>query len=354
MLSINELKCRFRKNDTFYFYANIIRYWRKKDFRDMVRGFCKSDVVLVQHPGKKKPDLFIYRAGAKNLGLFGEVLFTLGLLYYAEAFCLKPVVDWSNNCCYLEKRPLNGTTNAFEYYFKPVSEISYTDVEQYYNVVYSSWGQVEMILPTRSWDSWSYQNRQSLIGKFSILYKKYFVLNDRTRAYIDENLEIKLGGKQILGVHVRGTDFKRQYDNHPVCVTGEDYIKPAREIMNKYGYRQLFLATDSLEVLELFKQEFGPSLVYYDDVFRSDGDVGVHYMKDSRKNHHYLLGVEILRDAYTLAACDSFLAGLSNVSLAVQYIKLSEGEEFKEVEILDHGINHNNRRFGKSERGKHK
>lgn len=87
-------------------------------------------------------------------------------------------------------------------------------------------------------------------------------------------------------------------------------------------------------------------------MLRSDGENGIHYKENKRKNHHYLLGLEVLRDAYTLAACDSLLAGMSNVSLAVQYIKLSEGAEFKEIEILDHGINHNNRQFGKKYKGK--
>lgn len=338
MSSITELKIRMKKNDTFYFYANVARYWRKKDFRDLVRGFMGPDVVLVQHPGKMNPDQYVYSMNAKDIGFCGEIMLVLGWLSYAEVFHLTPVIDWSRNCRYLEDTPVNGTRNAFEYYFEPVSEISYMDIDQYYNVVYSTWNQIGMISPDKSLDVRAYRNRQFFIGQCSALYKKYIRLNQTTKAYLDENLK-KRFCKRTLGVHVRGTDFKVGFDGHPVCIPGEDYIKSAGRLLDKYGYENIFLATDSLEAVELFRKEFGSMLVYYEDVMRSDGNVGVHGLENERKNHHYLLGLEVLRDVYTLAACDSLLAGMSNVSFAAQYIKLSEEEEFRATEILDHGIN---------------
>lgn len=342
-MNINKLK----NNKTIYFYYRILRYWRSTDFRDLVRGFMGPDEVLVRHPGEKGPDEYVYSMNADNSGFFVEINKVLGGLYYAEAFHLKPVVDWSSNCLYLGNDPVNGTRNVFEYYFEPLSEFSYKDINQYHNVIYSTCNQSLMIMPNRNNDVWTYRNSLTILGKLGMMYKKYIKLNQITQSYIDENLRECLKGRRTLGVHIRGTDFKKAFNNHPVVISPNDYIVPVKELMEKHGYEQIFLATDSLEAVKLFRKEFGSMLVYYEDVMRSDGDVGVHCMDNERKNHHYLLGLEVLRDAYTLAACDSLLAGMSNVSLAAQYIKIAGGAAHEEVKILDHGINHNNRRIEK-------
>lgn len=338
---LKKLDQKLRNNEIFYFYARMIRRRKDKDFRDWVRAYEGPDAMLVKHPGERNPKEFIYCIRSWRNGFFAEVMVALGCLCYADAFHLTPVIDWSSNCFYSEPEPVNGTDNVFEYYFKQISEIRYSNIESYKNVIYASWSHWYIMSPDRSWENLSYKTRLAQAEKFGVLYKKYFILNQKTQLYIDENLEKKIGKKKTLGVHVRGTDFKKAFDDHPVVISPADFINPAKELLKKHGYEQVFLATDSLEALDLFRKEFGTMLVYYEDVMRSDGDVGVHCLENERKKHHYLLGLEVLRDAYTLAACDSLLAGMSNVSFAAQYIKIAEGAKHEEVKILDHGLNHN-------------
>ena len=45
------------------------------------------------------------------------------------------------------------------------------------------------------------------------------------------------------------------------------------------------------------------------------------FIEKNRENHHYLLGLEIIRDVYTLAACRGFVCGMSYVGFMVQIIK---------------------------------
>lgn len=342
-MGFKKLERKLRKNKTLYFYAKMIRRWGDKDFRNWVMAYGGPDAMLVKHPGKINPEEFIYCIRSCQGGFFAEVMIALGCLRYADTFHLTPVIDWSSNCIYSEPEPVNGTSNVFEYYFKPVAGIRYMDIERYKNVIYASLSHRLIMSPDWSWENLSYQTRPVQAEKFGLLYKKYFILNQETQKYIDNNIKNKLCGKKTLGVHVRQTDFKKKLDGHPVCLDTQDFIRPAKELLEKHGYEQIFLATDSLEAVELFRKEFGSMLVYYEDVMRSDGDVGIHCLENERKNHHYLLGLEVLRDAYTLAACDSLLAGMSNVSFAAQYVKIAEGAEHEEVKILDHGLNHNNR-----------
>lgn len=335
-----QTKLWMKRNKTLYFWRNIMKYWKEENFRDYVRGFGGPDVAFVRHFGELYPDKLVYDLKfSYNCGFFAVMQNILACLDYAEIFCMVPVVQWIDSICYLNKEPINGTNNIFEYFYLPVSDISDVDVVKCRNVVSYSPKQI-LGISHGEWQIDGYRDRIKLIKRFGDLYHRYCRLNPQTGDYIEKNIKGILKKKRTLGIHIRGTDFKKGYDDHPVCINEVDFVTPAKELMKKYGYERIFLATDSLEAVELFQKQFGSSLVYYEDVLRSDGEVGVHCLENERENHHYLLGLEVLRDAYTLAACDSLLAGMSNVSLAAQYIKIAEGATHEEVKILDHGINH--------------
>lgn len=329
-----EIVKRIKNNKTWYFWAKIIQSCKNEDFREYVRGFQGADILMVKHLGNLYPDKLVYNIDiTEKLGFFGMVEFTLQYLMYAEKYHLTPYVNWSG--CYAESLPVNGTKNVYEYYYNPVSEISNDDIRECRNVIFSYYKQRMVICEKKEV---TYRSRQESCFKYGELYRKYFKLNQRTKDYIDRNLRETLNGKKSLGVHIRGTDFKKGLHGHPVCIKAKDFIEPVQKCVGGGRYEQIFLATDSLEAIELFSRIFGNVLVFYNDVQRADGDVGVHEIEISRKNHHYLLGMEVLRDVYTLAACDSLIAGLSNVSFAAQYIKAANGSNYTEVVTLDRGL----------------
>ena len=53
-----------------------------------------------------------------------------------------------------------------------------------------------------------------------------------------------------------------------------------------------------------------------------------------------MLGVEVLRDMYSMAECDGLVAGLSQVSYAARIQKKSMGSEYEDLVILNKGINY--------------
>ena len=148
------------------------------------------------------------------------------------------------------------------------------------------------------------------------------------------------GSGRILAVHVRGTDFKQHYNGHPVQVSIEEYCQAAAKLFYDKHYEKVFLATDDLDAVERFQKEFGSRLLFYRDVVRSKGNDTVMHSLSERENHHYLLGVEVLRDVYSMAQCDGLVAGLSQVSYAARIQKKSVGEEYGDLVILDKGINY--------------
>ena len=336
------VKEKLKENEIIYFWGKLLRNCRKSDFRQLVMKYSGADIVCVNHPGKLYPDCLVYPImgdGCANTGFFAQLRHTLNLLSYADFYKLTPVICWTGEWNYKEEKLVNGTNNVYEYYFQQPSNIAEADINRCRNVVNSSGGGQKFI--DLEWNAQTYRDMHSFVGQYSSLYLKYCKLNMITKRYIDENIENLLNKKKTLGIHVRSTDFKKAFDKHPVYVNKYDFLEPAKKLLEKYSYQQIFLATDSMEAVELFRGEFGDKLVFYNDVLRSDGDVGVHCLKSKRVNHHYKLGLEILRDCYTLASCDSLLAGLSQVSFAARYIRVANGMEYNDIVILDHGINRN-------------
>ena len=143
---------------------------------------------------------------------------------------------------------------------------------------------------------------------------------------------------RILGVHARGTDFNVGFRDHPIVNLPEEFLRKTKEVFINGKYDKVFLATDDVNILRLFEKELGESLLFYKDVFRSDDHRGAHTIQSDQPLHYYRLGLEVLRDVYTLAGCDALVCGLSQVSFAARYVNIAIGKHFNEIVNLNNGI----------------
>ena len=250
----------------------------------------------------------------------------------------KPVVMWGKHCNYYDSGMEPEYNNAFEYYFEPITCHKFLDNpdSKAYIELDDRFG--NHILGVTS----SYQYDDSQIKTTAQIYKKYIKLNKKTEEYLKESISPLLFGKRVLGVHVRGTDYNLGIKNHPHVISVDEYVAKVKELMSTGKYDAVFIATDDKNALNKFGEEFGEKLLYYSDAFRSDSIMGPHSLEDDRPLHRYKLGLEVLRDVYTLAWCDSFVCGLSQVSFAVRYINYALDRIFDELVILNHGINSDN------------
>lgn len=46
-----------------------------------------------------------------------------------------------------------------------------------------------------------------------------------------DQIDSTIRGKRAIGVHVRGTDFKRNYKGHPVKIGTEEYLEAAKKCL---------------------------------------------------------------------------------------------------------------------------
>lgn len=289
---------------------------------------------------RKSGDKEIYYVKIDNeiAGFFAILRETLDYCCYADEHGFLPYIVYSKKTLYAERNFFLGTNNPFEYYFEqPLLYVS-GFIFKGLNVVKNRMEHLGEIELKYNLKAFSYIMEESYIEKMADIYNKYMQLNAMTKKYIRKNIDSILRGKYTLGVHIRGTDFNKGFDNHPIPVTVDEYIEAISQAIIKRKYEQVFVATDDTRCLQELKQKINVPLVYYKSTMRTGGNKSVAYERIERKNHNYLLGLEVLKDAYTLAACDGFIGCLSQVDIFVQIIKKSRVQEFASFKIIDKGI----------------
>lgn len=350
MILTRKIKKWIKSKDSLYAISLCIMKRKDHNLFKLIKNYYLGDynntALIVTNNGDMFPEDNIYHIkiyksiDAKNeegqdMGICAALRATCKLLNFADSLKLFPVVEWGNSSRYYDSDMDSITTNVFEYYFEPVSKIDYREAKHGRIVIDAAPGNGSFLIGSPS----SYDVSQKEINVIGNIYKRYIRLNRTTKEYIDEYLDKILNSGTILAVHARGTDYNLGMKNHPKIVNPEEYLIRAKEVYVRGKYDKIFLATDDENILELFREQFKEKLLYYEDVFRSKNHIGAHVMQSDRPLHHYKLGLEVLRDVYTLANCDALLCGLSQVSFAARYVNIAINRKFNEVVILDKGIN---------------
>ncbi len=296
----------------------------------------------------KEKNLYLISYGDARNGFFIHFHWLLKYLCVAQRYGFIPVVEWSKDIPYAEGNPVNGTCNPFEYYFEQPGHITPDEARDSYNVFRAETIHLEDHFLNREipdGEKGGYLISDQMMECLAEAERKYIRLNKQMQEYIEKELSILPQNERIIGVHYRGSDFKKNYNKHPVSIGVEEYICNVEGLLQK-GYDRIFLATDDAGAVCAFEERFGDKVIYFKDVVRTDGTVSVAFSEERRENHKYLLGREVLRDMLTLAACDAIVSGMSQVSISAQITKLSYNERYEDRIILSKGVNHNLNYFG--------
>lgn len=294
---------------------------------------------------KDKIIYYIYEDG-ENLGFFAMYRAWLEYLYFADVCGYTPVVQAGKNFPYRENMLVHGTGNPFEYYFDQPAVIQIQEAKESNKVITSDLihrQMVELVL-TGKYSHYKYTDRY--MNEMAQIVEKYVRFNNYTMKYINKGMGlVDFEKEKVFGIHVRGTDFRAKYDNHPVYVSEEEFFREIDRIFDKNTYTKIFLATDDERTLKKFTERYGSLVVFYRDVERSRSNQSVAFGKGKRKAHKYLLGLEVIRDMYALSMCKGLIAGISQVAICAQIHKLARGEHYNDLRIIDKGINVNHHSF---------
>ncbi len=327
-----------KKHKKINYLQKTFRRLKNKEFVQDVLAMDKDSSYVKLCNTEKANGKIVYVAKTMGCdGFFAELRFILHEIYFADKYGFIPVAIMPSVSCYAESHAINGTDNPFEYYFNQVSDIDYKTAQIDYAFVRHTWVQRKEIEVDTGMIENNYKITDKYMQTMANVVNKYLSYNDTVKAYLEENVKL-LQGKKVLGVHVRGADFKRAYKNHPYMVTVDEYLELTKSQFDKGQYDMVFLATDDKEAVEKFSLEFKEKLIYFSDVIRTDGDETVMKSEETRENHHYKLGLEVIRDMHTLSVCDGLIAGMSNVSIFARILKRSRDKEYSQLTIIDKGI----------------
>lgn len=332
------------------FFKKIIKNMGNKEFVDYVMSY-KADPYQIhfEDGGESYPDknILLIRNDHSSHGLFAELRMTLNYLAFADRFHFTPYVRYNNNYLYYEEDNFLNTNNPFEYFFRQVSALDDDLVDDSRNLVIAQNAHGDMIESLNK-ECCSYEVSDAYIEEAARIVKTYIKFSDSVNVYLRETIQFVFQeNESILGVHYRGTDFKSNYNNHPVAISLEDTVEETKRQMLEKKYKIIFLATDDQGAVNKFEEEFPGKVFYFKDICRGNTDVSVAFSKNTRQYHHYKLGLEVIRDMYTLSKCDGLIAGMSQVSTMARIFKRSYGEKYQNEIILNHGINKNRKYFSK-------
>ena len=326
-----------RKSDLWNSVAQLFYFRKDKKYLRAICSF-RENPGIVQIEGKASsfgiPAIHKIVTGGEN-GLFACIRWVLDDLLFCEKMGFVPYVFFENSIYY--DKAITETENAFEYYYdQPYPNV--LDLLDCSPIVSLAYGRKMVAEEVNG--RVSYIVSDDYISQMASIVSRYLHFNETTDEIIRNHIEKMELDQKTLGVHIRGTDYKIGYNNHPVFVEPKDYYPVIDECLAEGYFKKIFLATDDQLVLEDFCKKYDKlDVIYAKDIARTSNLIGVH--KSTELKSPYLLGLDAIKDMLSLSVCGGIISGYSNVSMIARVYKQSRGDLFLFDKIVSKGINKN-------------
>ena len=320
----NELKHLLFKMPrcfTRFFYL-IYNYLEFPEYREIKKTY-----------GNLNPDktFYIIRPRPGNVeGLMALFLDVMKQLDYADKHRYIPVVDFKN----YETQYFEEGKNAWEIYFKQVSDYSLDEVYKSQNVILSGLNALERAPKNlnQKFDDESLRFVRKLV-------RKYIKVSNSVQSMIVKE-ENKLKVNDCIGLYLRGTDYiKMKPAGHPVQPTPEQAIEKINEMFSGKN-KNIFLVTEDNEIREKIVEYYGNKIkTVTDDIFITNYDGNNFLSMTSSINElgskASERGVIYLVKLCLLAKCGYMIAGNTSGSWAASV--LSEKLDMNSMYIFNLG-----------------
>jgi hypothetical protein len=348
----------FKGHGPFY---NMLQKIYKSLWKIRCRRYWESPHLFGEKAsfGELNPDVTFYviRREPEIGGLCSHIIFNMLRIIIAEKKKMIPIIDMENYPTYYnEDEPINGTMNAWEYYFDQPSSVTLEEVYKSKNVVLS-----DLLWPGRKFLPDFYGNdfledTDNQLEYCCEIVRDYMHFNKYTMCKLNEalaSIKRRSGGGDILAVMSRGTDFKKLKPfGHHIQPEPEWLIDKSKEIMRKFDIKYCFLNTEEKYVLDMFKCEFGKNLLfldhsYYDDFNKIEApcqadytDANKHlfigeYIKKTNEKSKFELTFEYLCNVFIASKCEYLLCGKNGGSIAAI---LFNNRQYKRKFIVELGM----------------
>ena len=274
--------------------------------------------------------------GCENWGFFAEFLWTVNHFEWCERTNQIPVVYWDSRFAYYSKDGYNGSFNCWEYYFEPVSHLTYEPrdhiyIQNWYNNFTTIWWYAQYI---QNIDLLTPEEQGSIVGvplPYSLaidkpypvkghlystehrryvksLLDKYVTIKPNIQEKIDTFYASMMEGHRVVGLHLRGSFISREVNMVPLEILCEEANKHADE------NTLFFIATDQSPLLECARKLLKGKVIAY-DCYRQSSTTSP-WMPGQWPP---IMGEDVVVETVLLSLCDHLVHTISNVSTAALY-----------------------------------
>lgn len=292
-----------RRNSSFL-YGLYLKLSQKKENKSLIGEKLKF--------GSKNSDktFLVIKINNSGLGLMGVYNCVLGYLRLAQNNGFIPVVDLKNyKNGYIENDEL-GKINAWEYYFEQPTKFSLDEVYQSENVIMATGVSPREASPIPL-NYYYLTNPKERANKYFTIIKEFIKIKPEISEIIDVNYKKILEGKRVIGVVSRGSDMINA-SGHQIQPDIYEVINKTKEMLLKWNCNYVFLATEEVLTLEIFKQEFGDKLLFNKSERVKIYEKGMPYTDISfgRENDKFKKGLEYLTTVVLLSECNCLIGSL--------------------------------------------
>lgn len=303
-----------------------------------VQGKIKSELQkkYVIYPWNLfKRHYYIIRRQPPGAGFFSNFLYVVGQMEYALNKNYIPVVDMENyKTLYNEKTVIEGTLNAWEYYFSQPCQVSLGEAYASRNYILSNYMIYEKYMPCK--EEQGFEVNQELLARIAVDIKEHIHIKKAIMDRIEKFVREKFVGN-VLGVHIRQTDSKVFNPGHKIGADKQKYLEAIQKLVQEEPIDTIFVATDEEGILEILKERYGNRVISTNAYRGEKGTTeGIHLSENTekaREYHKYHLGEEVIEDMLLLSKADYFVFGRSNVATTAMIFNNNQYKRWMTVDF---------------------
>ena len=155
--------------------------------------------------------------------------------------------------------------------------------------------------------------------RYASFFQQYIIYADKTKEYLLKKYVSIIGEKKnVLGVLCRGTDYlNKRPAFHPVQPSPEVVINEIEGLMKVYRIDYIYLATEDIVILEVFREAFGDMVLCINQ--KRFDNIEEDYICDcSFQNEERIqMNLDYLASQYILSKCEYFIGGRTSGTIGV-------------------------------------
>lgn len=284
-----------------------------------------------KHYGSEDPEktYYVIRSRGRQEGLLSTYYYVMNEMKYAVDKGYVPVVDFSTDLCqYHIDALIDGTNNAWEYYFKQPLKLKEAKLNQKKNVVLNGWtfGKISRDHVDDEWKRKFFDEMCPIKANVQELadekYQKLFATYD-------------MGGGGILGVFLRGTDYvSLRPKGHHVQPTVEQLCDKIDDFLKLHVIKKIYVVTEDYEIYLQIQNRYGSMVFSADDNFVKEYNQK-DYLESSLEGDAYTRGRDYLVRLILLGRCDYLISSLASGS---EFVLDYKKDEYKDRYLFDLGL----------------